>query len=1149
MFVSRDPQAGRLTYGQLRELSNQSRQAVFHRLSVYGARLRNTPAFFKQKRHELRAMIQQLGDPHVFATNSHADTQCPYLHRFIVNGASIEPGSDRDPFAPDLDQSTKYRRRLANVVAFPHLVAQYFCLKTELFFTHIGEALGCEAHWCRYEWQSRGSTHAHYFLWLKGTPDLSFLDHWVEEELRSLGQDASLSEEAVQRLVDRLNQRAVSASDWEPAGGWPESADDLLDATDEIRAAHAAHWWARRCGRFSQAWDSDEKKPHMVGDPHPSSEEHLPLALGDAGVELPTAVQEQRQRLLNKLNRHSTHYASYCLRRDQHGKEFCRFGFPHQPRERNDAHFYFELVRNKDGSPKGVRAQLYLPMNDPLMNTVNPEQAASQRANVDFKPLIDHFSALEYATKYATKQEKGSKAFDSMLALALNGGDRAAPESAGRSAIGAFASFLIQSVGGRDWSAQEVAHVNMGYDTVIASHDFLEYSVNEQGKLHSELDWSAADSDFADTKNKFDEYLEHMEAHNLTGGMQMRLNQVGVTGGQLPQAPVDRNEIAECSFSEFWRNYSFISGGRGNGHQIVRRSKPTIVVIKPHLPRFFAKSGHEKRPDYCRMMLRKYKPFQSKEDYNNYIYVQHRGDCEAAYEEFATLDPTAPDVCRDDFRDIIFFDEGTEVVQEGQALIHPDFAAYRVGALFEQATDQIKEQKYDWITHTAERYNQQQVTDAGKWQQLAAMQPRSYDPPSGVDISHLNDGQRRVYDVVVEHAQRWAQQVTQPLHVMVCGTAGSGKTFLIRAIKQQLGGSCLVLAPTGVAADNIGGRTYQSVLPVPRKDIDRADIMPKGKKRIQKMVDDVAGVSHIIIDEMSMVGRRSLGQVDALLQKATGNKALFGGKNIILVGDHGQLPPVKDKHCYDWSGVRYTTAKLHGLNLAHAPMWQRLGIEAYEAFTTVFFLDRIERVSSSDAVGDAFRGLQLRARDGELTEADYQFMKQHMTLAGREDEFQGPETYHLVTTHAKRDERNNQEFEAALAAGKPSISIDALNSGPVALAADEEDMGNLPNVLHLCLGARVMVTRNLCISHGICNGTIGIVHDILVNSTGFVEAVVIKVRRATATQDGYKGPSFPGATEGVDLATEALVAINRRSTDIWTKEGQSEERSQFPLML
>ena len=40
--------------------------------------------------------------------------------------------------------------------------------------------------------------------------------------------------------------------------------------------------------------------------------------------------------------------------------------------------------------------------------------AASLRANVDFNPLIDHLSALEYATKYATKQEKGSK----MVALA-----------------------------------------------------------------------------------------------------------------------------------------------------------------------------------------------------------------------------------------------------------------------------------------------------------------------------------------------------------------------------------------------------------------------------------------------------------------------------------------------------------------------------------------------------------------------------------------------------------------------------------------------------------------------------------------------------------------------------------------------------------
>ena len=92
----------------------------------------------------------------------------------------------RDPFAPNLTLSQCYKRRLANIVAYPHLTAQFFHLKTELFFEHIGESLGCEAHWCRYEWQARGSTHAHYFLWLKDAPDVSFLDAWVQDEMHAL---------------------------------------------------------------------------------------------------------------------------------------------------------------------------------------------------------------------------------------------------------------------------------------------------------------------------------------------------------------------------------------------------------------------------------------------------------------------------------------------------------------------------------------------------------------------------------------------------------------------------------------------------------------------------------------------------------------------------------------------------------------------------------------------------------------------------------------------------------------------------------------------------------------------------------------------------------------------------------------------------
>ena len=97
-----------------------------------------------------------------------------------------------------------------------------------------------------------------------------------------------------------------------------------------------------------------------------------------------------------------------------------------------------------------------------------------------------------------------------------------------------------------------------------------------------------------------------------------------------------------------------------------------------------------------------------------------------------------------------------------------------------------------------------------------------------------------------------------------------------------------MLAPTGVAADNIGGSTYHSKLPVPRSDIDRANIrLSRGSSREQRLQSDLTGVSYIIIDEMSMVGRRALGQIDELLRQATGKEEVFGGLSVILVGDHG----------------------------------------------------------------------------------------------------------------------------------------------------------------------------------------------------------------------------------------------------------------------
>ena len=48
--------------------------------------------------------------------------------------------------------------------------------------------------------------------------------------------------------------------------------------------------------------------------------------------------------------------------------------------------------------------------------------------------------------------------------------------------------------------------------------------------------------------------------------------------------------------------------------------------------------------------------------------------------------------------------------------------------------------------------------------------------------------------------------------MIVCGSAGTGKSYLINCIKEMLGSECILAAPTGVAAFNIGGQTLHSLL-------------------------------------------------------------------------------------------------------------------------------------------------------------------------------------------------------------------------------------------------------------------------------------------------------------------------------------------------
>ena len=89
--------------------------------------------------------------------------------------------------------------------------------------------------------------------------------------------------------------------------------------------------------------------------------------------------------------------------------------------------------------------------------------------------------------RYATKEEKASQTSKQLLNEALRRMAAKDVDEDEESAVRIFASYLVQQVGGRDWSAQEVSHVNMGLRTVWGSHGFNQKSLVMVSRLRNNI--------------------------------------------------------------------------------------------------------------------------------------------------------------------------------------------------------------------------------------------------------------------------------------------------------------------------------------------------------------------------------------------------------------------------------------------------------------------------------------------------------------------------------------------------------------------------------------------------------------------------------------------------------------------------------------
>ncbi|GFQ76931.1 ATP-dependent DNA helicase [Trichonephila clavata] len=192
---------------------------------------------------------------------------------------------------------------------------------------------------------------------------------------------------------------------------------------------------------------------------------------------------------------------------------------------------------------------------------------------------------------------------------------------------------------------------------------------------------------------------------------------------------------------------------------------------------------------------------------------------------------------------------------------------------------------------------------------------------------------------------------SQPIQMFFTGPAGCGKTFVIKLLMEiynrftETDGYCngyITCASTGKATVAINGLTIHTAL-----KISIGKNLPLSNEVVQQFRTLLKYVRCIIIDEISMMSAELVHQVDARLKQITEDyDRAFGGKDIFLIGDLRQLPPVRATPIFNQIKM----------SLAGPMLWR--GLQFYQ-------LTQVMRQSNA-----IFSRIPTKIGDGEKLEAD-----------------------------------------------------------------------------------------------------------------------------------------------------------------------------------
>ena len=198
-----------------------------------------------------------------------------------------------------------------------------------------------------------------------------------------------------------------------------------------------------------------QTNPHICNKSYVEIEDHL----------------QDLNALIATCQRHTRCSTAYCLR-TINGVQKCRFNYP-KPLQPETV----IITDEETNEPTLITAR-----NDGLINSYNPVQLSGWRGNVNMQYCVSKHRVIEYITKYATKCEPRSQTLKEVYTnIVRNLKDNS-------SALQLIQKLLTNSVGERDFSAQETCHLLLQLPLVKSTRDHVILSLDGSCQVHEQPD-------------------------------------------------------------------------------------------------------------------------------------------------------------------------------------------------------------------------------------------------------------------------------------------------------------------------------------------------------------------------------------------------------------------------------------------------------------------------------------------------------------------------------------------------------------------------------------------------------------------------------------------------------------------------------------